>query len=185
MARPSNWSCSSAAPTAGRRGGGFRRWTWRYAAGDCVHTYHRLLDQHVYLPLGSTADKQGRVAGTNALGGIAVAGSLGTQAVKVFDRVVAGTGLRDTTAPAAEYDPLTVEVIADNHKAYYPGATPIRIRLTGGRTTGRLLGAQLLGQSKRGKRRRWYCGIRRRTASAPPPLYGSPITQSGNSTLFG
>ncbi|GAA2351513.1 NAD(P)/FAD-dependent oxidoreductase [Dactylosporangium salmoneum] len=99
-----------------------------YAAGDCVHTYHRLLDQHVYLPLGSTAHKQGRVAGTNATGGNATfAGSLGTQAVKVFDRVVAGTGLRDHTARAAGYDPVTVATTADDHKAYYPGATPVRI----------------------------------------------------------
>jgi len=50
-----------------------------YAAGDCVHTYHRLLDQYVYLPLGSAAHKQGRVAGINAVGGNTVfAGSLGT-----------------------------------------------------------------------------------------------------------
>jgi NADPH-dependent 2,4-dienoyl-CoA reductase/sulfur reductase-like enzyme len=117
-----------------------------YAAGDCVQTYHRLLDRHVYLPLGSTAHKQGRVAGLNALGGNAVfAGSLGTQAVKVFDLVAAGTGLRDAPARQAGYDPITVETTADDHKAYYPGATPIRIRVTGDRTTGRLLGVQLLG----------------------------------------
>jgi NADPH-dependent 2,4-dienoyl-CoA reductase/sulfur reductase-like enzyme len=118
-----------------------------YAAGDCVHTYHRLLDRNVYLPLGSTAHKQGRVAGTNALGGDTVfAGSLGTQAVKVFDLVAAGTGLRDQTAREAGFDPVTVETSADDHKAYYPGATPIHIRVTGDRTTGRLLGAQLLGR---------------------------------------
>ena len=117
-----------------------------YAAGDCVHTYHRLLDQHVYLPLGSTAHKQGRVAGLHAAGGPAMfAGSLGTQAVKVFDLVAAGTGLRDHTARQAGYDPVTVETVADDHKRYYPRATPIRIRITGDRTTGRLLGAQLLG----------------------------------------
>lgn len=117
-----------------------------YAAGDCVHTWHRLLNQHVYLPLGSTAHKQGRVAGLNASGAhAAFAGSLGTQAVKVFDLVAAGTGLRDTTAREAGYDPVTVETVADDHKAYYPGATAIRIRITGDRGTGRLLGAQLLG----------------------------------------
>ena len=117
-----------------------------YAAGDCVHTYHRLLDEHVYLPLGSTAHKQGRVAGINAIGGDATfAGSLGTQAVKVFDLVAAGTGLRDDAARHAGYDPVTVATTADDHKAYYPGATPIRIRITGDRSTGRLLGARLLG----------------------------------------
>jgi NADPH-dependent 2,4-dienoyl-CoA reductase/sulfur reductase-like enzyme len=119
-----------------------------YAAGDCVHTYHRLLDQNVYLPLGSTAHKQGHVAGANATGGDAVfAGSLGTQAVKVFDLVAASTGLRNHTARAAGYDPLTIATTADDHKAYYPGATPIHLRITGDRRTGRLLGAQLLGHT--------------------------------------
>jgi NADPH-dependent 2,4-dienoyl-CoA reductase/sulfur reductase-like enzyme len=118
-----------------------------YAAGDCVHTYHRLLDDHVYLPLGSTSHKQGRVAGINAAGGDALfAGSLGTQAVKVFDLVAAGTGLRDNAARQAGYDPVAIATTADDHKAYYPGATPIRIRVTGDRATGRLLGAQLLGR---------------------------------------
>jgi NADPH-dependent 2,4-dienoyl-CoA reductase/sulfur reductase-like enzyme len=117
-----------------------------YAAGDCVHTYHRILDEDVYLPLGSTAHKQGRVAGINALGGDATfAGSLGTQAVKVFDLVAAGTGLRDAAARRAGFDPVTVATTADDHKAYYPGATPIHLRVTGDRSTGRLLGAQLLG----------------------------------------
>jgi NADPH-dependent 2,4-dienoyl-CoA reductase/sulfur reductase-like enzyme len=117
-----------------------------FAAGDCVHTYHRLLDDHVYLPLGSTAHKQGRVAGANAVGRDAVfAGSLGTQAVKVFDLVAAGTGLRDHTARAHGYDPVTVTATADDHKAYYPGATPLHIRIAGDRRTGQLLGAQLVG----------------------------------------
>jgi NADPH-dependent 2,4-dienoyl-CoA reductase/sulfur reductase-like enzyme len=117
-----------------------------YAAGDCVHTYHRQLGEHVYLPLGSTAHKQGRVAGRNAAGGDAdFAGSLGTQAVKVFDLVAAGTGLRDAAARQAGYDPVTIATAADDHKAYYPGASPIRLRITGDRATGRLLGAQMLG----------------------------------------
>jgi NADPH-dependent 2,4-dienoyl-CoA reductase/sulfur reductase-like enzyme len=117
-----------------------------YAAGDCVHTYHRLLDEHAYLPLGSTAHKQGRVAGINATGGDAVfAGSLGTQVVRVFDRVVAATGLRQTQARQAGYQAVTVDHTADDHKAYYPGATPLRIRLVGDEHTGRLLGAQLIG----------------------------------------
>ena len=69
-----------------------------WAAGDCVVTHHRLLGV-TYLPLGTTAHKQGRVAGENALGGNArFAGSLGTQVVKVFDLVAARTGLREHEA---------------------------------------------------------------------------------------
>jgi NADPH-dependent 2,4-dienoyl-CoA reductase/sulfur reductase-like enzyme len=99
------------------------------------------------LQLGSTAHKQGRIAGTNALGGDATfAGSLGTQAVKVFDLVAAGTGPRDRAAREVGCDPVTVASTADDHKAYSPHTTPIQIRATGDRSTGRLLGSQLLGR---------------------------------------
>jgi NADPH-dependent 2,4-dienoyl-CoA reductase/sulfur reductase-like enzyme len=116
-----------------------------YAAGDCVITHHRLLGE-TYLPLGTTAHKQGRVAGENAAGGHReFAGSLGTQVVKIFDHAAARTGLRDHEATAAGYDPVTVEWEADDHKAYYPGSHRIRMRFTGDRGTGRLLGVQLFG----------------------------------------
>jgi NADPH-dependent 2,4-dienoyl-CoA reductase/sulfur reductase-like enzyme len=115
------------------------------AAGDCVITRHRLLGV-TYLPLGTTAHKQGRVAGENALGGNReFAGSLGTQVVKVFDQAAARTGLRDHEARAAGFDPVTVGSQADDHKAYYPGSHRITMRVTGDRATGRLLGMQLFG----------------------------------------
>jgi len=116
-----------------------------WAAGDCVVTHHRLLGT-TYLPLGTTAHKQGRVAGENALGGNArYAGSLGTQVVKVFDLVAARTGLREHEATAAGFTPVSSTATPDDHKAYYPGATPITIRITGDAGTGKLLGAQLIG----------------------------------------
>jgi len=117
-----------------------------YAAGDCAVTYHRLLRTDTYLPLGTTAHKQGRVAGENAVGGDrAFEGSLGTQVVKVFELAVARTGLRDHEARAAGLRPLTVESSGHDHKTYYPGARGLTMRLTGDVDTGRLLGAQLLG----------------------------------------
>jgi NADPH-dependent 2,4-dienoyl-CoA reductase/sulfur reductase-like enzyme len=116
-----------------------------FAARDCVITPHPLLG-NTYLPLGSTAHKQGRVASENAFGGTdRFAGSLGTQVVKVFDVVAARTGLRDHEALAAGYTPATYQAGPDDHKAYYPGSNPISIRLTGDAITGRLLGAQLVG----------------------------------------
>ena len=115
------------------------------AAGDCVITHHRLLGE-TYLPLGTTAHKQGRVAGENALGGDRqFAGSLGTQVVKIFEQAAARTGLRDHEAVAAGFDPVTIQAEADDHKAYYPGSHRIRMRVTGDRRTGRLLGMQLFG----------------------------------------
>lgn len=117
-----------------------------YAAGDCAETYHRLLERDVYLPLGSTAHKQGRVAGENAVGGQAVfSGTLGTQAVKVFDLVATRTGLRDAEAREAGFDPLTVQVETWDHKVYYPGAHRLHLRVTGDRQTGLLLGVQIVG----------------------------------------
>ncbi|GAB2883113.1 FAD-dependent oxidoreductase [Streptomyces deserti] len=119
-----------------------------YAAGDCAVTYHRLLGK-TWLPLGTTAHKQGRIAGENALGGRRwFAGSLGTQVVKVFDLVVARTGLRDHEAAAAgrDWTPASTASRPDDHKAYYPGASPISIRVTGDINNGLLLGAQLVGR---------------------------------------
>ena len=116
-----------------------------FAAGDCVVTHHRLLGE-TYLPLGTTAHKQGRVAGENALGGHReFPGSLGTQVVKIFDQAAARTGLRDHEAAAAGFDPVTIAAEADDHKAYYPGSHRIAMRFTGDRATSRLLGVQLFG----------------------------------------
>jgi NADPH-dependent 2,4-dienoyl-CoA reductase/sulfur reductase-like enzyme len=119
-----------------------------WAAGDCVETHQQLFNQPAYMPLGSTAHKQGRVAGENAIGGSAeFAGSLGTQVVKVFDLAIAATGLRETAARVAGHNPLTVQTTTDDHKAYYPGAHPLRLRIVGDRDTGQLLGAQILGHA--------------------------------------
>ncbi len=121
-----------------------------YAAGDCAVTHHRLLGD-TWLPLGTTAHKQGRVAAENALGGDRqFQGSLGTQVVTVFDLVAARTGLRDRDAAGAGqgWVPLTVATRADDHKAYYPGASPVDLRVTGDTATGRLLGAQIVGHRR-------------------------------------
>ncbi|MDY6904421.1 MAG: FAD-dependent oxidoreductase [Thermodesulfobacteriota bacterium] len=126
-----------------------------WAAGDCVQTWHRILQQYVYMPLGTTAHKQGRVAGENMAGNVCeFAGSLATQVVKVFDRVAARTGLREKEAAEAGFDPFTVSLITWDHKVYYPGAKELHVRLIGDRPSGRLLGAQLVGhhQSEVSKR---------------------------------
>ena len=120
-----------------------------FAAGDCVETYHRLLDVAIYISLGTIAHKQGRVAGENAIGGDRVfAGALGTQSLKVFDLAIARTGLSERDARQAGFDPVTVGLEANDHKAYYPGAVSLRIHLTGDRRTRRLLGGQILGNRR-------------------------------------
>jgi len=120
-----------------------------YAAGDCAETWHRLLNRNTYMPLGTTAHKQGRTATENALGhSREFAGSLGTQVVKLFDLVAVRTGLREDEARNAGFDPFTAEITVWDHKAYYPGAHEMQVRITGDRQTGKLLGAQLLGNKQ-------------------------------------
>jgi len=117
-----------------------------HAAGDCVETWHRVLEENVYLPLGSTAHKQGRAAGENAVGGCReFQGTLGTQVVKIFDCVVARTGLNEHESALAGFDPAVVAIETWDHKLYYPGAQKMHLRIVGDKKTWRLLGAQILG----------------------------------------
>ena len=120
-----------------------------WAAGDCAETYHRLLGRNTYMPLGTNAHKQGRVAGENAIGGNRLyPGTLGTQVVKVFDLVIARTGLRKEEAIKESYHPITVPFQCDTHKAYYPQAGKLKFRITGDKRDGKLLGAQMIGPWK-------------------------------------
>ena len=117
-----------------------------WAAGDCVVTHHRQLGV-TYLPLGTTAHKQGRVAGENAIGGQArFAGILGTQVVKVFDLVAARTGLRDPRPepPATTPRPSSPRRTTTRPTTRVPTPSPSASPATG--RTGRLLGAQLVGR---------------------------------------
>ncbi|HEY4399252.1 MAG TPA: FAD-dependent oxidoreductase [Lactobacillaceae bacterium] len=117
-----------------------------YAAGDLTITKHRLLGD-TYLPLGTTAHKQGRTAGAHAVGFITpFRGIVGSQVLKAFDKVVVRTGLLPNEAKQAGFAPFSVTTIVDDHKAYIPGATKIHVRITGDAITGQLLGAQLIGQ---------------------------------------
>ncbi len=123
-------------------------WANVFAAGDCATTRHRFLGDDAYLPLGSTAHKQGRVAGENAAGGQReFEGVLGTQVVKVFNLAAARTGLNDAEATRAGFSPLIVEAEPLDRNGYYPGASKLHIRITGDRNSGRLLGAQIVGDA--------------------------------------
>jgi NADPH-dependent 2,4-dienoyl-CoA reductase/sulfur reductase-like enzyme len=120
-----------------------------YAAGDCAETWHRVVQRFTYQPLGTTSHKQGRVAGENAAGGNReFAGSVGTQVVKIFDMAVARTGLRQGEANEVGFNAATTESMFWDHKAYYPGAEELRLRVTGDLVSRKLLGAQIVGHWK-------------------------------------
>lgn len=124
-----------------------------FAAGDCAETYHLLLGGPSYIPLGSTANKQGRVAGTNAAGGSATfSGVVGTAITKAFGLGIAITGLTESKArelaqPAAA---VTIQHLTRAH--YYPSPGPLHVKLVWDPRNGTLLGAQVagpLGEAKR------------------------------------
>ncbi|SDX95240.1 NADPH-dependent 2,4-dienoyl-CoA reductase, sulfur reductase [Micromonospora pattaloongensis] len=124
-----------------------------WAAGDCVETVHRVTGQPVHIPLGTHANKQGRVAGINIGGGYATfPGVVGTAVTKVCDLEVARTGLRERDAAQAGYAYVTATVESNNRAGYFPGAAPMTVKLIAERGTGLLLGAQIVGRSESAKR---------------------------------
>ncbi|MFY1695544.1 MULTISPECIES: FAD-dependent oxidoreductase [unclassified Solwaraspora] len=124
-----------------------------WAAGDCVETYHRVSGQPVHVPLGTHANKQGRVAGINIGGSYATfPGVIGTAVTKVCDLEVARTGLLEREAKQAGYDHVTATVESSNRAGYFPGTAPMTVKLIAERHTGQLLGAQIVGTSEAAKR---------------------------------
>ncbi len=124
-----------------------------YAAGDCIETINVVTGKPVLTPMGSAANKEGRAAGANALGRrIAVHGFTGTIIVKVFDLTVAKTGLSEREAIAAGYSPLVLYVQPGHHAGYYPGSKPLHLKTVTERESGRLLGAQVIGEEGVDKR---------------------------------
>jgi NADPH-dependent 2,4-dienoyl-CoA reductase/sulfur reductase-like enzyme len=124
-----------------------------WAAGDCVENVDRIAQRLVHVPLGTHANKQGRVAGTNLGGGYATfPGIVGTGVTKVCAVEVARTGLRERDAEAAGYATLSVKVESTTRAGYFPGAEPLTVKLVVERRTGRLLGAQIVGREGAAKR---------------------------------
>jgi NADPH-dependent 2,4-dienoyl-CoA reductase/sulfur reductase-like enzyme len=124
-----------------------------WAAGDCVESCHRLLERPVNLQLGTHANKQGRIAGTNATGGdLRFPGVLGTAISRICHREIARTGLTEREAAEAGIDAIATTVETDTRAAYFPGSASMWIKLVAERGSGRLLGAQIVGAETSGKR---------------------------------
>jgi NADPH-dependent 2,4-dienoyl-CoA reductase/sulfur reductase-like enzyme len=124
-----------------------------YAAGDCAEVFHLLTGEPAYIPLGSTANKQGRVAGTNAGGGeAAFGGVVGTMVARAFDLAVARTGLTAAQAQALGYTVRAPMIEALDASHYFPGVAPIHVKLVVDEGTGRLLGGQIAGRRGVAKR---------------------------------
>lgn len=124
-----------------------------YAAGDCADAVHQVSGERVHIALGTIANKTGRVAGINIGGGYAsFPGVLGTAVTRVCEVEVARTGLNEAEANRAGIEHLIGVVEATSRAGYYPGAEPVHAKVLVEKGSGRLIGGQLVGADRAGKR---------------------------------
>lgn len=118
-----------------------------YSAGDCAEVYNMAMQENAYLPLGTTANKCGRLAGVNMLGNhVKYMGTLGCSAIKVGSLEMAKVGLSEADAKRLAIDYGTVFTKAPDHAHYYPNHTLVWIKLIFEKQSKRLLGAQTIGK---------------------------------------
>jgi NADPH-dependent 2,4-dienoyl-CoA reductase/sulfur reductase-like enzyme len=124
-----------------------------YAAGDCADTFHLVSQERVHIALGTVANKSGRVAGVNLGGGYATfPGVLGTAVTRICETEVARTGLAESEARTLGIEFVTGTAEATSRAGYYPGAEAVTAKVLAERGTGRLLGGQIIGADRVGKR---------------------------------
>lgn len=124
-----------------------------YAAGDCAEVSHVVGGKPFYLPLGSIANRQGRIAGSNAAGRRQKFHHVtGTTIIKVFDYHFAKTGLNERQAMESGFDPVTVYVPDYDRDIFVPGAAMINIKMIADRKSRKLLGVQIVGKGEVAKR---------------------------------
>ncbi len=124
-----------------------------YAGGDCVENTHLVTKKKVYIPLGSTANKHGRIIGDNVTGGSEkFDGVLGTTIFKILDYTVGCTGLTERYARELGYNVVTCIAPGSDISHYYPDSALILIKLVVNKDDGKILGAQMIGPGNLDKR---------------------------------
>lgn len=124
-----------------------------YAGGDCVENTHLVTGKKVYVPLGSTANKHGRIIGDNVTGGSEkFNGVLGTTIFKILDYTVGCTGLTERCARELGYNVVTCIAPGSDVAHYYPESALILIKLVVNKDNGKILGAQMIGPGDIDKR---------------------------------
>ena len=117
-----------------------------FAAGDCATARNYITNKDTYIPLGTTANKQGRVAGENVAGGnTRFRGIAGSAITKVFDLFIGKTGLTSEEGIRNGFDPVEEVIESITRAGYYPGNKPIWIKIVADRKSGRVLGSQIVG----------------------------------------
>ncbi len=124
-----------------------------FAAGDCVESHHRILERPVNIQLGTHANKQGWVAGSNITGAdLAFPGVIGTAVAKICRYEAGRTGVSESEASAAGIDYVSATIKSTTRAAYYPGAGSMWVKLLADPASGRLLGGQIVGEEGAAKR---------------------------------
>lgn len=124
-----------------------------WSAGDCAEKFHLVSRRWVAIPLGTHANKEGRVAGINIGGGYETfPGVVGTATSKICDVEVARTGLNESEATEAGFQFVTNTSDSTTRAGYFPDTRPIKTKLVVERQSGRLLGAQIIGEEGAAKR---------------------------------
>lgn len=124
-----------------------------YAAGDCAESMHRVTNSPAWVPLGSTANKQGRIAAINITGGHAeFNGILGSMVIKVFDYNVSKTGISEKEARELGIEAEIAIVPHRDRSGYMPNTKDILLKLIAEKQTGKLLGIQATGEGDTDKR---------------------------------
>ena len=124
-----------------------------YAAGDCATVKHLVSGQEVYIPMGTTANKQGRVAGENAAGGnTTLKGVLGTGISRIMELEVARTGLSEHECQILGIEYISQTIKSVTRAPYLPDSGSIYVKLIVEKTSHRLLGGQIVGYAGAGKR---------------------------------
>ncbi|WP_243310661.1 FAD-dependent oxidoreductase [Fundidesulfovibrio agrisoli] len=119
-----------------------------FAGGDCVEVPNLAAGGTLHLPLGSMANRQGRVIGTNLAGGDdRFPGAVGSFAVKIFERAISGAGLTLEQAKQAGFDAISATAIQFDRAHFFPGKELMTLEATIDRKTRRVLGVQGFGPS--------------------------------------
>ncbi len=117
-----------------------------FAAGDCADAFHIVSNQKTWIPLALRANRAGWAVADNVCGKPSrLDGIAGTAVFKVFDLQVARTGLTASEASKCDFTPVEILVTTRSRAHAHPGNTPIKVHMVGDRSSGRLLGVQMLG----------------------------------------
>jgi len=125
-----------------------------YASGDCSSVFHRIIGEHVFIPLGLTANRQGRMCGENIVCELTekklkkFPGVIGTAATRVFEYEIAKTGIGQADIDRYGLKHISsVKVKAKNLPGYYPGASDIWVKIFFEDDTKVIVGGQIIGKA--------------------------------------